>query len=354
MFGNYIAPPPAYHDDDESKSSTEKQFKIGDKVFTIPVELEGDCLALKDELGALGMENHEARVAVVLDISGSMEDPNGFYTGINSSKVQRVLNKSLAMGFLFDDDKQIEVFPFGDTVYPPIKITRENFTKATQLVLESAGGFKGYTNYCDAIQGIRSHFFKFDEELHTPQPCSKPPLFLLFITDGEPNLKKSEAELQFISASHQAVFIKIIALRGKQADQQFKYLVDLDNHKNKQTDLDSPTGHSSFFIDNIDRVILDSPEQLNMKMLINEYRPWLLEARKRKLLTLDPKIVLKPGEEEGRIVRAITPQAITLSVPGSGMGVFESKQHERKAKEEQAKNAASTDAQKSGCSCVIL
>lgn len=252
--------------------------------YAVPKELKDDYTELKRQLAKHGMEKHEARVSLILDISGSMQDPNHFFhEEKKGNRVQKLINKALAMAFVFDDNQSIEVFPFGDKAYAPIEITKENFTSATDLVLKSAGGFKHQTNYAAPVKAIREYYFHNNDKLNSPQICDEAPVFAIFITDGEPNAEKIEAINQFRYASHQAVFFKFIALRGCQEDQEFTFLQKLDDCPVKVRPKDE-----GCFIDNCDLVVLKNPEDLKMEQLLNEYRPWLVEARQKGLLANDP------------------------------------------------------------------
>ena len=53
-------------------------------------------------LAKSNMATHKAKVALALDVSGSMSDL------VNSGAVQRVCERALALGLNFDDDGEIE------------------------------------------------------------------------------------------------------------------------------------------------------------------------------------------------------------------------------------------------------
>lgn len=271
------------------------------KFANVPQELTQDVFSGHTEIVRQGMDEHEARVCLILDVSASMQNPNKFFEDdVKGNQVQLLINKALALAFLFDDNQQIEVFPFGDRVFPPVILNRENFTNATDLIMQSIGGqFRTSTNYAEPVQAIRDYYFQDKGKRRQPQLCSEPPVFAIFITDGEPNTKKIEAENEFVSASHQGVFFKFIALKGKQADLEFKYLSNIDDHGVKNSASDNRD--NLFFIDNSDLVVLNDPTELNMEKLINEYRPWLLEAYEKKLLQHDPGVKNVDIRSEGRI-----------------------------------------------------
>lgn len=266
----------------------------------VPRELTDDVNSGQQELNRLGMQAHEARVCLVLDVSASMQNPNRFFEDeMKGNQVQKLINKALALAFLFDDNQKIEVFPFGDLAFPPIVLDRSNFMEATQLIMKSIGGeLRNSTNYAEPVKALRRYYFN-DSSLRTmPLPCHETPVFAMFITDGEPNEKKMEAMNEFVSASHLAMFFKFIALRGNQKDLNFTYLNNIDNHAVKE---EGDARSDLFYLDNSDLVVLDHPGELTMEKLIHEYRPWLCEAQRRKLLTHDQGVQLTNVSDEGRM-----------------------------------------------------
>jgi uncharacterized protein YegL len=303
------APPPNY-----------QTFQIHGHSVDVPRELEGDFEEARSEVMRVGLENHEARVCLILDVSYSMQNPNEFFTNENhpngmpkGNKVQRLINKALSLALLFDDNQQVELIAFAGEAYQPIVINKDNFSQATKLVTLQQG-----TNYAAAVQATRNLYFSNSDTLNSPQMCNQPPVFAIFITDGEPNRQATEALNQFISASHQAIFFKFLGLKGKQEDTEFKYIQSLDDYKVEPevkkhsssffTCCASPapkTKKSSgdrFFVDNCDLVTLDDPDHLTMEKLIKEYRLWLIEAHQKKLLKHAPQVtVLASNGSEGRI-----------------------------------------------------
>ena len=279
MNGYYYPPGIRYFDLQNIPSAPPQSYNTN---VDVPVEIVNDVNVGKNEIIRQGMEGHEARVCLILDVSASMQNPNAFFfSDQKGTQVQLLINKALALAFLFDDNQSIEVFPFGDVCFPHISVDRNNFTFAAQLCLDASSGYRPTTNYASAVQAIRKHYFNDSGQRTEPQMCNEPPVFVIFITDGEPNVKKTEAMNEFTSASHQAIFFKFIALKGKQQDLQFTYLQSIDDHdvkkhKNDRRDL--------FYIDNSDLVVLNNPDELTMENLIHEYRGWLLESREKGLL----------------------------------------------------------------------
>ena len=286
------------------------------KLQSAPLEINDDIQKGRAELKALGMEGHEAQVCLVLDISASMQSPNEFFSKdvkefsgkiSRINQVQILINKALAMGFLIDDNQSIELIPFGGKAYPPIHIDQTNFKEAAQLVFKKVieidakegarpdfekdnkekpatprsvamwDALKNKTNYAAATRAVRSLFFSSKGERTIKLPSKKPPVFAIFITDGDANIERQEAFQEFASSTYEAVFWKIIALRGQQLDTEFTMLKQIDDAKKG-------------FVDNADHVILNNPSDLTMKQLFNEYRGWLRAVYNERILVENPGI----------------------------------------------------------------
>lgn len=294
---------PLYNSAMYFSSPTAPPLNVFSKFSDVPPEIAEDITNGRNEIVRQQMDNHEARVCLILDVSASMQNPNCFFDDpIKGNQVQILINKALALAFLFDDNQMIEVFPFGDEVFQPIVLDRTNFTNATELVMRSIGNeFRKTTNYAAPVKAIREYYFNDRGRRTVKQQCSDPPVFAIFITDGEPNVKKIEAMNEFASASHEAIFFKFIALKGKQVDINFTYLQSIDDHDVKDNNNRTSRDDDLFFIDNSDLVVLNNPEELTMEKLIHEYRGWLIEAWEKRLLQHDPQV----GEfnhHEGRVV----------------------------------------------------
>ena len=311
--------PPPYN----PEWSNQERFK------NVPQEIDSHFRGGYEEIAKVGMQNHEARVCLILDVSASMQQPNQFFKDDqNRNRVQELINKSLALAFIFDDNQQIEVFPFGDKAYGPVILSRENFTQATDLIMDCIGGdLLTATNYAAAVKKVRDYYFHDVTVRKKPQACDEPPVFAIFVTDGEPNREKTEAINQFASASHQAIFFKFLALKGKQEDLEFTYLSNLDNHDVKEGNNSDDNDADRFYIDNSNLVVLKDPNQLTMNELIQEYREWLVEAHQKKILSHDPKVKVNDIRDEGRVV-----------AKSSIQGIFNQGSSEKKKKQDNKKD----------------
>jgi hypothetical protein len=286
---------------------------INGRQIYVPPELQEDVSLGQADLIKEGMENHEARVCLVLDVSSSMQEKNKFFSDeIKGNQVQTLINRALALAILFDDDKKVEVFPFGEKVFfvaeegkapHPLVVDCHNYSKATDMILDLLdGSLRQHTNYSEPVKAIRKYYFNDVGNRTEKQKCEDAPVFVIFVTDGEPSEKKIEAMNQFRSASHQGIFFKFIALRGQQSDQEFKFLTSVNKPEIKDPDAkDDEDQQNKFLMDNSNLQILNHPGELSMHKLIEEYRPWLTDAYKeQRILMQAPGIKFADINAEGR------------------------------------------------------
>ncbi|MEZ8292221.1 VWA domain-containing protein [Vibrio splendidus] len=117
-----------------------------------------------------GLSGHTARVAMAIDLSGSMNP------ALKRGEVTRLLKQTLAQGLTFDDDGDIEIFVFGSLANYYGTMNLANLDETCEAFKSIST--KGLTNYGDAISTITKHYtdIGFDQ-----------PVFVQFITDGNVN-----------------------------------------------------------------------------------------------------------------------------------------------------------------------
>ncbi|HLD81999.1 MAG TPA: VWA domain-containing protein [Patescibacteria group bacterium] len=160
---------------------------------------------LDPALAKYGLDNHVARVALMLDISGSMDH---LYS---SGKVQRTVDQAVALGYRFDDNAAIDLFAFGQSAYHFGEVTTENFGTVLKDLLKKHR-LEGGTRYDRAIACLRNYYFGFEGVMNVPyKPDAKPPVYCIFVTDGDTQYKE-QAVAQIQSASFAPMFIQFIAI----------------------------------------------------------------------------------------------------------------------------------------------
>lgn len=217
----------------------------------------------KDMISSLCLEKKElnnltARVAVVLDYSGSMED---LY---ENGTVQEILDRLLPVAMQFDDNGEMEVWLFENT-YRRIKdisldnyynyIRNENILKKYRM---------GGTEYSPVINDVVRKYTK-------EQPSDLPTL-VLFITDGDNfDTDKPRTTHSITQASKHPIFWQFVGI-GRSS---FNYLETLDEMEGRYVD------NANFFSVNDIKSISDM-ELYNR--LLGEYPSWIAEVRKKGMI----------------------------------------------------------------------
>ncbi len=103
-------------------------------------------------LQKVGLDHHRAKVALVLDISGSMGTLYG------KGLVQAFAERILALGCKFDDDGEIDVFLFGSKVHQPAPMGLQNARDYVRQAIVTHP-LEGDTRYGRAIEAVRRFYF---------------------------------------------------------------------------------------------------------------------------------------------------------------------------------------------------
>jgi hypothetical protein len=98
------------------------------------------------------LTNHNAQVALCLDISASM---SSLY---RSGKIQRLAERILALGCRFDDNAAIEIFLFGVNPHNPGEMSIDNFSNFIHHILQQYP-LEGGTYYGKVMKEIRNSIF---------------------------------------------------------------------------------------------------------------------------------------------------------------------------------------------------
>jgi len=142
------------------------------------------------------LRGHIAKVAVCLDISGSM------HSLYSQGKIAELVKKLIPIGLQFDDDGEIDIFTFGANGTQRNSMNLENYS--TELDGLAKYSLEGYTNYAKAITLV-DNFYRSQDDVH------QTPVYVMFITDGDASDKK-EATQAMKKISDIPVFVQFIAL----------------------------------------------------------------------------------------------------------------------------------------------
>lgn len=228
-----------------------------------------------------GLGEHTARVALCLDISGSM---SRLY---RDGKIQALAERVLALGLRFDDDGEVDVFLFGKNGYAAGTINLGNHSDFIAQSLRQYG-LEPATSYGAAMKLVREHYFGDSQPRTQPRPDSLP-VYAMFVTDGAANDERVARE-QVTASSYEPLFWQFMAIgkSSKSVDSSgrrgggrgrgggdFRFLEELDDMSGRHLD------NADFFAVEDPAGI---PDDMLFDLLMTEYPKWLEQARGKHLL----------------------------------------------------------------------
>ncbi|MBO4865031.1 MAG: VWA domain-containing protein [Ruminococcus sp.] len=200
-----------------------------------------------------------SRVAVVLDVSGSMT--RAFQSGM----VQATLERLLPLAMAFDDDGSMEVWTFDHEFkrYPPI--TRTNFYN---YIADNKISARGGTMYAPVLCDVGKYFVE--------EEPAKIPTYVIFITDGD-NADGHDTDKAIKILSHFPIFFQFVGIGGF-GKNGFRYLSELDEMDGRYVD------NANFFaIENLADIDVIDDASLYTK-LMDEYPKWLAYPQVREMI----------------------------------------------------------------------
>lgn len=275
------APPPAAPQSADRRVILEK--KLAEKAPHLVSLAKKAAISLEK----VNLSDHQAKVALCLDISGSMQ---GLY---DSGKVQQLAERVLALGTRFDDDGAIDIFLFGEQAHNVGQMDIDNFSDFIKQII-SRYPLEPNTLYDRAMQLIREFYFPgapsgslkdtaksklslvrrfFSEgptlEEYEPRPADQP-VYVMFVTDGNTgNPSATEKQLQL--SSYEPIFWQFMAI----GQGGFHFLESLDDLKGRYLD-------NADFFSVADPLTI--PDDRLYDLLMTEYPKWVNLARNKNLL----------------------------------------------------------------------
>jgi stress response protein SCP2 len=234
-------------------------------------------------LEKVGLQDHRAKVALCLDISGSM------YPLYSSGKIQLFSERILALGCKFDDDGSIDIFLFGKNAHEAGEMSIGNFDG---LINKLLGRYKleSSTYYGKAMKMIRNFYFPDGKggERRTPV-SSNLPVYVMFVTDGA-TFDEQLTEQQIKWASYEPIFWQFMAIGESKRDVKKRgFLSSLQKALTSDfaflERLDTMGGR---YIDNANFFSVEDPKAVSddelFDLLMTEYPEWLELAQSKGLL----------------------------------------------------------------------
>lgn len=200
----------------------------------------------------------KARVAIVLDASGSM---NGQYS---RGRVQEVLNRLLPLAVAFDSDGELDVFAFGAK---PMQLSAATLSNYRDYVNTDHGGWRQWelgSRINDEPKAMRMvmDFYRRLED--------KTPVYILFLSDGGVSESRAITKLMIESAG-QPFFWQFVGLGGS----NYGVLERLDDLEGRLVD------NCNFFA--VDELHDLSEEELYDR-LMEEFPAWLRDAKQKGII----------------------------------------------------------------------
>ena len=232
----------------------------------------------------VNLSKHQAKVALCLDISGSM---SSLYS---SGKIQRLAEKILALGCQFDDDGAIDIFLFGANAHSVGSMNLSNFNNFIANVQEKHP-LEGGTYYGKVLKKIRSFYFPSGKGESQDSPVtSSQPVYVMFVTDGA-TADEAETEKQIKWSSFEPIFWQFVAIGKSRKDVRgegfFGWLAK--TFASDFTFLEKLDDMSDRYIDNANFFSVEDPETIADEKLYDlmmaEYPQWVKLAKTKSLLS---------------------------------------------------------------------
>ena len=231
-----VTTPPA------KKISLEKKLQEG------APQLVSLAKPLKVELEKRNLQDFTAKVALVLDISGSMT------SRYSNGTVQEIVNKILPLAVRFDDDGELDFWYYGSRCKRMPSVNMKNYQEAVPKNWSSLMSSLGYGNNEPIVM----------QEIIEEYRGGSLPAYVVFITDGGVGSEREIKKL-LIEASKEPIFWQFVGVGG------FGYGV-LER-------LDTMSGR---YVDNANFFALDDFKSVSNSdlyaRLLNEFPQWIKEA----------------------------------------------------------------------------
>lgn len=218
-----------------------------------------------------GLGDQKARVGLVIDISVSMRHL------FSNGTVQAVVERLLALGVKFDDNKAIDIYTFGVKSHDLGELHENDFYQYISRNIRERD-LEGGTNYAGVMKRVVDKYKSqregglkgFFKGLTGSKSGLLEPAYIMFLTDGD-NGDKSEAEKIIREASQYPIFWQFVGIGSS----RFPFLEQLDDMSGRVID------NADFFQLN-DFKNIDDRELYSR--LLNEFPNWIREAKAKGIV----------------------------------------------------------------------
>ena len=227
------------------QSTAPKKISLEKKIQDGAPKLVSLVKPLKVELEKRNLSNVTARVALVVDMSGSMNQ------SYKDGTVQEIVNKILPVAVQFDNDGDLDFWFYGDRCERRPAVNMSNYEQAIPT---------DWRQIQRGIGGINNEPIVM-REVVVEYENSTLPAYVVFITDGGIS-RASEIKKILIEASYLPIFWQFVGVRGY----NYGVLEKLDTMSGRYVD------NANFFA--LDDFVTVPNEELYSRLL-NEFPHWL-------------------------------------------------------------------------------
>ncbi len=236
------------------RSSASGKISLEKKISNGAPKLISLVKPLKVELEKRNLLDVTARVALVVDMSGSM---NRSY---NDGTVQEIVNKILPVAVQFDDDGNLDFWFYGTKCERRPSVNMNNYEQAVPADWRTVQSRIGGSNNEPVVMADVMKAFD----------TTTLPVYVVFITDGG-IYETSKIKKLLIEASYMPIFWQFVGVRGH----GYGVLEQLDTLSGR-------------YVDNADFFALDDfktvPNDELYSRLLNEFPAWLRAIKTRGVL----------------------------------------------------------------------
>lgn len=233
-------------------------FSLEKKVAAVAPALISLAKKAQISLEKKNLTQLKAKVAVVLDVSGSM---NGQYS---RGRVQEVLNRLLPIAVAFDLDGELDVFGFGAK---PVQLSPVTLSNYTDFINIDHGGWRRWEVGARVNDEPRAMRMVMD---YYSRSGDKTPVYIMFLSDGGVHENRAITQLM-VEAASQPFFWQFVGLGGS----SYGILEKLDDMPGRVVD------NCNFFaVDDLH----DLTEEALYDKLMDEFPSWLQEARAKRII----------------------------------------------------------------------
>lgn len=245
-----FSPPPSGQSSPQKNSeppaqATPKKISLEKKIQSGAPKLVSLVKPLTVELEKRNLQDVTARVALVIDMSGSM---NRSY---NDGTVQEIVNKILPVAVQFDNDGELDFWFYGTNCERRPTVNMRNYEQAVPTDWRQIQSRIGGSNNEPIV--MREVVDEFER--------STLPVYVVFITDGGIS-RTGEIKKILVDASRLPIFWQFVGVRGS----NYGVLEKLDTMSGRYVD------NANFFA--LDDFVTVPNEELYSRLL-NEFPKWL-------------------------------------------------------------------------------